>query len=913
MKKPAAKLIIIDANALIHRAFHALPPLTDQRGRITNAVYGFTNIFLKTIKELKPDYLAAAFDLKAKTIRHQQYQAYKATRQKQPDELYEQIPLVKQVLEAFDVPIFELAGYEADDLIGTISQNKKLTEQNIEVVIVTGDQDVFQLIRPGIKALLPHRGLSETILYDEEAVIKKFDGLKPKQLIDYKALRGDPSDNIPGVKGIGDKGAIELLKNFGSLENIYQNLSSPKIKDRTQTLLQEHQLEATMSKKLATIITDAPIELDLEKCRFRQLDKQKIFSVFQDLNFKSLLNQINKLELKLEITSGQTALFDNLPPKTAKEKYLLINDSAGWDKFISLATKQKELCLDTETTGLRPFEAELVGVSFAWKAGQAFYLPTKIIAKNKKVFQKLLADKKIKKIGHNLKYDIEILERTGIITKNISFDTMIASYLLNPGQHQHNLDSLAFAELGRQMQPIEELIGRGKNKKSMAEVDLDAVCQYACEDADFTWRLYQKLAPELVKQGQTGLFHKLEMPLLTVLARMEKNGVKINDRLLKKLSADFGKQLSQTEKKIQALAGTKFNPASPKQLKEVLFEKMKISTDGVGRTKTGLSTAAGELEKLKGRHKIIDLIGEFRELSKLKSTYLDALPKLINPHDGRIHTSFNQTVTATGRLSSSEPNLQNIPIRTETGGLIRQAFVAAKGFKILIADYSQIELRIAASLANDKKMLKIFTNGGDIHTETAAFIHGLKPEEVTKEIRRTAKEVNFGVLYGMGAWGLAQRTGISNSEAQEFIAKYFSTFKDVRKWLNETIAIAKDQGYVETLYGRRRYLPEINSGIQQVRAAAERMAINMPVQGTAADLIKLAMIEIDAGLPKISPHAKMILQVHDELVFEAPEKDVKKVAVFIKDKMCSVMKLRAPIEVDVSVGDNWGETEKIDI
>ncbi len=913
MKKSPEKLIIIDANALIHRAFHALPPLIDKQGRATGAVYGFTTIFLKAIKELRPDYIAAAFDMKAKTFRHQEYEEYKGTRKKQPDELYDQIPLVKQVLAAFGVPIFELAGYEADDLIGTIASAGELKEKNIETIIVTGDQDVFQLIRPGVKALSPHKGLSETVLYDEAGVSEKFDGLKPEQLIDYKALRGDPSDNIPGVKGIGEKGAIDLLKNFGTLEKIYDQLDSPKIKDRVKKLLRDSEGEAKMSKKLATIVIDAPIEFGLEACRWNEPDREKIFTIFQELNFKSLLNQLPKADQTEKSSGRQDRLFAADNPRTPSADYRLVDDQKSWDDFFSLAIKQKEICLDTETTGLRAFEAELVGVSMSWQAGKAYYLTAATIAKNKKGFQKLLSHEKIKKIGHNLKYDLEVLEEAGLKTTGVYFDTMIASYLLSPGQRRHNLDNLAFAELGYQMQPIEELIGKGKNQLAMDQVPKEAVCRYSGEDADITWRLYQKLAPELEEQGQSGLFHKLEMPLLAVLAGIEKNGVKINDKLLKKLSADFAGQIKKIESRIHKLAGTEFNPASPKQLKEILFGKMAISTAGIGRTKTGLSTAAGELEKLQGQHEIIDLIMEFRELAKLKSTYLDALPELINPRDGRVHTSFNQTVAATGRLSSSDPNLQNIPVRTEIGGQIRRAFVAEEGFKIIKADYSQIELRIAASLANDKKMLKIFTDGGDIHTETAAFIHGLKPEEVTKEIRRTAKEVNFGVLYGMGAWGLAQRTGISNTEAQEFITKYFSTFKEIRRWLDETITIASERGYVETLYGRRRYLPEINSGIQPVRSAAERMAINMPIQGTAADLIKLAMIEIDAGLPKISASAKMILQVHDELVFEAPEKDVKKVAAFVKEKMCSVMKLRAPIEVEAEAGDNWGETEKINI
>ncbi|MEI6288184.1 MAG: DNA polymerase I, partial [bacterium] len=625
--------------------------------------------------------------------------------------------------------------------------------------------------------------------------------------------------------------------------------------------------------------------------------------------------------------------------KIGEQKYELI-DKKNLKTFLAELSIQKEFCFDTESTGLDPFSSKLLGISFCWKVGTAYYLPIDLIEVNAKKIKAIFADESIKKIGHNLKYDMEVLnqfcssssqgevpegrrglptarqttpnpslERRG--TAGLYFDTMIASYILNPGVRQHGLDTLAFVEFGYQMQPIEALIGKGKDQVSLAEIPLEKVSWYSCEDADFTFRLYDKFKKELADSGMAGLFHDLEMPLTTVLADIETNGVKINDKALKKLSVEFDGRIKIIEKKVWKMAGEEFNLASPKQLKEILFEKMKISSVGIGKTKTGLSTAAAELEKMKGEHEIIDLLIEFRELSKLKSTYLDALPLLINKKDGRVHTSFNQTVTATGRLSSSEPNLQNIPIRTETGGQIRKAFIAEKGFQIMKADYSQIELRIVASLADDQQMLKIFNDGGDIHTMTAALIHGIPASEVTKEIRRTAKEVNFGVLYGMGAWGLSSRTGISNAEAQEFIFKYFSAFSGVKKWLEETIVMARDKGYVETLLGRRRYLPEINSSMGQVRSSAERMAVNHPIQGSAADMIKLAMIEINNGLPKVSPESRMILQVHDELVFELPETEIKKVAKFINDTMCSVMKLRAPIEVEVSVGDNWGETEKI--
>ena len=915
MKLDKQKLAVIDGNALIHRAFHAIPPLTTKDGVMVNAVYGFTAILLKVLKDLKPNYIVATFDLKEKTFRHKEFEAYKAGRAKAPDELYAQIPLVKEVLKSFNIPIFEKSGFEADDLIGTIAHLKTVDRPDIETIIITGDQDTFQLIDDNTKVFSPHKGLGETILYDEKLIKEKFEGLEPNQLIDYKALRGDPSDNIPGVRGIGQKGAINLLNDFKTLENLYKNLDSKKISERNKKLLEEYKDDAFLSKKLATIIVDVPIDFDLDDCKLGGFDKEKIIKLFQDLNFKRLMTQLSSLDSSLQIKGGQVSLFEesseNQKINKKNQKYQLTTREQDIKDFIAELKKQPEFCFDTETTSVDPFSADFLGISFSWKKNEAYYLPLLSINKIKNELLLVFKNSNIKKIGHNLKYDFEILEQNGFEVQGLYFDTMVASYLLNPGNRQHNLDTVAFVELGYQMQPIEDLIGSGKNQINMSEVPLEKISWYSGEDADITYQIYQKLKQDLENEGMFGLFEELEMPLVEVLAGIEKNGVKLNLKLLGELAKETDQELKLLEKNIYKAVGQEFNISSPLQLKEILFEKLKISTLGIGKTKTGISTAAGELEKLRGQHKVIDLILDFRELAKLKSTYLDALPKLINKKDNRVHTSFNQTVTATGRLSSSNPNLQNIPIRTKRGQKIRKTFIAESGYKILKADYSQLELRIIASLANDKNMLEAFESKVDIHTKTAAAINDIKIDEVTPKLRRQAKEINFGVLYGMGAWGLAQRTGISNQEAKKFIDKYFATYKEVKKYLDETIVVARDKGYVETFYGRRRYLAEINSSIQQVRSSAERMAMNMPIQGTEADLIKLAMVAIHQKLPKISPQTKMIMQVHDELVFEVPQDDIEKVARLIENTMNEVYKLRAPIETEIEVGSNWGATEKI--
>lgn len=915
MPKSKSKFILIDGNALVHRAFHALPPLTTRSGELVNAVYGFTMIFLKALKDIKPQYVAVTFDKAKKTFRHEMYADYKATRVKAPQELYDQIPKIKAMLKLFNVPIYELDGYEADDVIGTISHLKTVDRPDIETIIVTGDLDTLQLIDDNTKVYSLKRGLSDTIIYDSKLVQQRFEGLKPDQMIDFKALKGDPSDNIPGVKGIGEKTAITLLTQFKTLENLYKNIASKKISDSVRKKLEEHKEDAFLSKKLATIVKDAPVKFDLPQAKVQAHDRQGLINLFQEYQFTSLLN-------KLPGTEKEEATIISLTDDELKAKkfdYQTIATDKKLNDLIKNLNKQKEIAFDTETTGLDPFALQLLGLSFSWKPGQAFYLSIaqikgeglfediKINEPWLKKIQPILENPKIKKIGFNIKYDAEVLLNYDIQVEPLVFDPMIADYVLNPGTRAHSIDNLSFTELGHQKISFSDITTINKKKIPITQVPLAKLSQYACEDADFTWRLYLLLSKKLKSEKLIKLFEEIEMPLVPVLIEMEKNGVKIDPKFLKIFSGKIQKQIDDVSAKIFKLAGQEFNISSPLQLKGILFDKLQISTAGIGRTKTGFSTDAASLEKLKGRHKIIDLISDYRELTKLQTTYIEALPELINKKTGRVHTSFNQTITATGRLSSSNPNLQNIPIKTELGREVRKAFIAEKGYKLLAADYSQIELRIVASISNDKNMISAFKEGQDIHTITAAKIQGLKPEEVTKEIRRSAKEINFGIMYGMGASGVAQRTGIPRDQAQEFIDKYFLAFPNVKKYIDETKESAKDKGYVETLFGRRRYLPDIHSGVPNIAAAAERMAINMPIQGTAADLIKMAMIKIHNKLPQISPKSKMILQVHDELVFEVPEKETQKVADFVKKEMEDVHKFKCPIKVDVEVGDNWGE------
>jgi DNA polymerase-1 len=935
--KSKPKIIVLDGNALVHRSFHALPAtMATKSGEITNAVYGFTNFLLKAIKEFKPAYVAVAFDLAGPTFRHEQFADYKATRVKAPDELYEQLERVKDVVKALHIPIFAVKGFEADDVIGTIA--KKIGDR-VDTIIVTGDLDTLQLVDDSTFVYTMSHGVSDSVLYDTKAVKERF-GFGPEAQVDYKALRGDPSDNIPGVKGIGEKTATELIKEFGTVEKLYKIINSKfqipnsklkNIKPRILELLREHEKEAFLSKDLATIRTNVPIGFKLAEARWGNFDHDQVTNLFNELEFRSLLSRVNDLP-----GVDKQAKADNKFSRNTKDfSYILVDDEAGFAKFFKALKQQSAFAWDTETDSLDELNANLLGMSFSWKAGEAYFVKVSssksqvssgehnLFNYNKKIVKKelhpwvkklkpILEDAKIKKYGHNIKFDMKVLAGYGVRVAGVDFDTMIASYLLSPDGRQHNLDAVVFNELNFSKISKDDLLGTGKNKLAFAEVPADKLSLYACEDADFTGRLVKPLAKKLKEADLAELFKTMEMPLVEVLAKMETAGIAIDAKYFAKLDKKIDESLAKLQTKIWQKAGSHFNINSVQQLRQILFSKLKISVEGVAKTKTGLSTNAEVLEKLRGAHPIIELILDYRELSKLSTTYAKALPKLINPTTGRVHTSFNQTVAATGRLSSSDPNLQNIPIKTEWGRLIRRGFVAPKGKTLVSIDYSQIELRLAAHMSGDPTMIKAFKAGEDIHSATAAAINKVPLDQVTRAMRSAAKSINFGLLYGQGPRGLAINAGISYTEAKQFIAEYFKAFSHIKKYIDNALAKARRDGYVETMFGRKRYLAEINSNNVMMAKGAERVAINAPLQGTAADIIKVAMIKIDNLLDKkFAGRVVMLLQVHDELVFEVDDKLVKSVVPALKEIMESVIKLKVPLTADAKAGDNWEEMKNV--
>jgi len=902
MKKPL--LVLFDGNALLHRAFHALPPLTvRQTGESVGAVYGFALMLLKVINELKPSHYAIAFDMKGPTFRHELFDQYKAQRPETPQELVGQLGRVKQLVTAFNIPIFELQGYEADDILGALSQ--QASQKDIDTVIVTGDADTMQLVSPKVKVLYPKPkgGFSNTTLFDEAAVAEKY-SVKPEQITDLKGLVGDPSDNIPGVAGIGAKTAAKLLEQFGSIEQIYQHIDQvapPKL----QSLLKENEAVARQSKELATIVTQTPVTLKLDDCQVSQYDRNKVTGLFRELEFASLLPKLPQVEAE---TAGVAAR----PPQG---EYKIVSEAKDLDRLVKRLAEAKSFAFDTETTGLDPMAAKLVGLSFSPAPGEAYYIPVgheglepisqlpleEVIASLKPIME----DKELAKLAHNGKYDMTVLAEHGLTVTNLTFDSMIAAYLL--GEKSLGLKNLAFARLAVEMTPIVELIGKGAKTIPMSHVEIARAADYASADADMTLRLAKVFEPELKEQGLWQLFAEVEMPLSPVLMGMERNGVALDTDLLKQMSRRLGEQLLKLEKDIYDNVGHQFNINSPQQLSKVLFEDLGLPT--ARKTKGGYSTGAAILEELRGVHPAVGFILDYRQLSKIKSTYIDALPGLVNPKTGRVHTSFNQTRTATGRLSSSDPNLQNIPVRGEMGREVRQAFIAPQGSCLLSADYSQIDLRALAHLSQDQSLTSAFRHDEDIHRATAAQVFGVEPSKVTPEMRRVAKTVNFGVIYGMSDYGLEQASGLTREESAAFISAYFEKYPGVKQYLESTKEKARKDGYVQTILGRRRAIPEINHANRQLREAAERMAINMPVQGTSADIIKVAMINLDRDIARRQLKSKMLLQVHDELIFEVPQAEEKEMRKLVPELMSTAIELSVPLKVDVKAGPNWGEME----
>ncbi|MGE5425590.1 MAG: DNA polymerase I [Bacillota bacterium] len=917
MKKNAPKFVIIDGNALIHRSFHALPPtLTTKDGRQVNAVYGFTSFILKAFIELKPEFAVLTFDRPAPTFRHLEYTEYKATRHKAPDGLFEQFPIARQVAEALDMPIFELDGYEADDLIGTIAR-QAATDTDWHSIVITGDMDTLQLVNERTSVYAMSRGLSESVLYTPEVVKAKY-GIEPSQVIDYKAIRGDASDNIPGVRGIGEKGATELLQRYTTLDGVYEAVAKedPAIKPRILELLKTGKDSAYMSRRLATIDCKAPIDISWPALRLDSFDEKKAIELFYDLEFRTLIGKLEQVKnLHQEVGEAKPSLIEHTDKfeRNRQKRYQLVEnkDIAG---LISKLEKRKAFAFSLETEGEDPMHAEALMISFCFKEGEAFCLKLSSAndlfsfgKSNLSAFKGILENPGIKKYGHNLKFAIRALRGQGIELHGIVFDSLLASYLLQPDNRQHNLDVLAFRDLKYEKISLPEITGKGKEAKRLKDIPTDILRLYSGENADCIFQLESILTKDLKEAKLDALAKDLELPLSYVLADMEDLGIKLDGGALEDMEKEFSTKLQELIAEAYSLAGEEFNINSPKQLQGILFTKLGLEVKGLRKTKTGLSTADEELEKLKGSHPIIPVIQRYRELSKLQSTYIQALPSLIDPADGRIHTTYNQTIAATGRLSSMEPNLQNIPTRTEEGREIRKAFISEKGYKLISFDYSQIELRLAAHFSKDKRMAKAFKDGDDIHTITAAAIKGIKPEDVTKNMRRAAKATNFGIIYGQGPHGLSEAAGISYGEAKEFIDRYLKVYPGVKKMMDRFIALAREKGYAETIFNRRRPLPELESTIPQVRRTAERMAINTPLQGTAADMIKKAMLDIASYLKGKQDEIRLLLQVHDELIFEVKADKLDKHAPKIKELMESALPLSVPVLVEASSGDNWGE------
>jgi DNA polymerase-1 len=929
---PPKRLFLIDGTAIAYRSYYAFiqHPLLNSRGENTSAVYGFVTFLNRILTQESPDYIAVIFDTAAPTFRHKAYKEYKATRQKMPEDMSAQLIAIKVIVNAYRIPVIEMDGYEADDIIGTLA--KRAERAKVRTFMVTADKDFMQLVSERTKMYKPGRAGNDVEIVGIDGVKEKF-GVAPDRVVDVLGLIGDTSDNVPGVPGVGEKSAIPLVQKFGRIEEIYKNLGKIEQKGLRQKL-EANKDKALLSKELVTINTKVPIKVNFRSLKAAEKDAQALMRLFDELEFRSLLHSLKKSSGAPEPETAEEMEFP--PPEIAlsdirqsEHSYRLVTTLKELRELCSKLRNAKEFVFDTETTSTDPLNAELVGISFSVKPHEAYFvavnppetvqgsglfdqdkrpgdtprgLDPQVVAEE---LTPILQDPAIRKIGHNIKYDMLVLSQYRILTQGVGFDTMIANYILR-SDSRHNLDALAKEYLGYKTVSYDDLTGSGRDRKQLREVPLEALSDYSCEDADVTFQLYDALARKLIEQGMNKLCEDVEFPLISVLARMEKAGVAIDIGRLRDMSKELERELENLTGDIHKLAGAPFNINSTQQLGDVLFNKLKLPP--VRKTKTGFSTDVGVLETLRNEHPIVEHLLNYRQLSKLKSTYVDALPALINPRTGRVHTSFNQTIAATGRLSSSDPNLQNIPIRTEIGRSIREAFVPGdEGTLLMSADYSQIELRVMAHISGDEGLAEAFRNKEDVHTSTAAKVFGVSSSEITRDMRRKAKEVNFGIMYGIGPFGLANRLEITQAEAKDVISRYFERFPKVKEYINDTISSARTSGYVETLLGRRRYLPDLTSHNMNLRQNAERQAINMPIQGTAADMIKLAMINIDQAFTKSRLETKMLLQVHDELVFELKKEEEEEVRRIVMQHMKESLKLNVPLEVEIGVGKNWLE------
>ena len=1017
-KRPGERkiLVLIDGHAMIHRAFHAVPEdLVTSKGEVVNATFGFTNLLLKAYAEVQPDYLAVTFDRSAPTFRHLEFAEYKAHRPTLPDIMRPQFGRIRQVVEAFGIPIYEKDGFEADDVIGTLSV--QATQQGVNTVILTGDMDTLQLVNEHVKVMAAKRGITEVTNYDVNGVKVRY-GLPPEKLPDFKGLVGDKSDNIPGVPGIGEKTATKLLTDYGSVEGVLAHID--ELTPKEQRLLREKGEQALQSKHLATIVLDAPVTLDLEACRVGLINRERVVALFRELEFRTLVDKIpgnteagqstpkpekkksepvpaQEEDLLLaapvgvvpimtpprppsiatvvlptahagaataweqrpqngsgvdekEVQDGpeQLSLFGEIAPATEvvtklrlpasryseplfldtedarKTNTMIVNSEEALQVLVKSLYAAGSFALDTESTSEDPWHAQLVGISCSMAAGEAYYIPVGHIASIdgqapetqlplKSVLEQLrpvLEDETILKYMHNAKYDMQLLAFNGVAVRGLALDTMLGAYLTDPGRRGLGLKDQVFQRLGYVMTPIAQLIGTGSKMISMAQVPVRMAADYAGADADMTLRLVEPIMEELTRNSLLELYYNIELPLLPVLMQMEMYGVALDGDFLRTLNERLGEQIGTLEEEIYASVGHHFNINSTKQLGDILFGELKLPSGK--KTKTGYSVSADVIENLRGKHPMIDLLLEYRQLTKLKSTYVDGLLALMDPLTGRVHTSFNQTIASSGRLSSSNPNLQNIPIRTEVGRQIRRAFIADPSYVLLTADYSQFELRILAHITHEPRLVEAFSQNEDIHTITAASLFNVQVSLVTKDQRRLAKTVVYAVLYGQSPFGLAQITGMTNSEASDFIKRYHETFPHIKDYVESTLHQARKQGYVNTLFGRKRFFPDMHGLPFNERQALEREAINMPIQGGNADLIKIAMIRIQHALEEKHMKTRMILQVHDELVFEVPVEELERTKSLVKRLMEGVAELDVPIKVELKTGKNWYEAEPVE-